>query len=405
MKHLLVCLLLTAGIFYSCDKTETVEPFPELMGSDLEFQSSLIDYGLNSFQNVVSEGDDNVLISPLSLSTALYMTMTGTGGETVEDFRTALKLDKFYPDEVDEKYKALAERLIPKNEGTELGNHNSVFHYPLLVSLDEGFDARVVDNYNAEVISADFSQPSTLDQINDWVNEKTSGRIEKILNEIRSDEAIFLINALFFKSDWKQGFLPILTQEKPFTKMDGTVIDVSMMSSDDQRSHYIGDDFSAMDLMFIDDEYSMTFIRPNTETVNDFVLGFNDTEFLDFYLDLYDNKLSEGRLQTFLPKFEIASKKNMADILKEMGMTTVFDSADLTRMGEFAGNTYLTRVLHDTFLKIDEKGAEGAAVTAVGVGVESVPPTIDFNVPFLFILRHVESNTPIFIGKCGNPQE
>jgi len=94
----------------------------------------------------------------------------------------------------------------------------------------------------------------------------------------------------------------------------------------------------------------------------------------------------------------------MKEILIDMGMKEAFEFADFSNMGTFMGSPYLSRVLHDTFLKIDEKGAEGGAVTAVGVAAESAPPTIEFNRPFVFIIRHVETNTPVFIGKLGNPE-
>ena len=177
-----------------------------------------------------------------------------------------------------------------------------------------------------------------------------------------------------------------------------------MMFSDDYRRFYQGQKFSAIDLKFTDDEYSMTFILPeNDSNVYDFVNGYSEKEFYEFYIDLYANKLQEGRIMIRIPKFEIEAHKNMKDILEKMGMETAFDDADLSNMGTFPGHTYISRVLHDTFLKIDEKGAEGAAVTTVGIGVESLPPQIEFSRPFLFVIRHVETNTPIFIGKLGDP--
>jgi len=391
--------------FFACNNGAVNEPLPESTGTIEDLEEAIIDFGLSTFQEVLKEGDENVLISPLSIETALYMTMSGTAETTLEEFRSTLKLDQFYPDGLNQRYAELVEKLEPKNQVTQLGLHNTVFHYPTLVTLDNNFKTSVESSYEAEITDADFSNEATVDLINAWAEEKTEGRIKKVLDKIEADEAVFLINALFFKSDWEKGFLPEITQSRPFNKADGESIDIDFMSSDDERDHYFGPDFKAVDLKFKDSEYSMTFIRPETTTILDFVLGFSDSDFLVMYQDLYENKLSKGRIQTYLPKFEISTKKNLADVLKNMGMITAFESADLSRMGQFAGNTYLSRVLHDAYLKIDEKGAEGAAVTTVGVGVESVPPTINLDIPFLFILRHVETNTPIFIGKCGNPTE
>lgn len=403
----LLLLVLLFG-FTSCDNSidnPIQDPAGEITGSAIDFQKAVINYGLSTFQKVISEGNENVLISPLSLETALYMAMNGANDKTLEEFRVALKLEQFYPQGMNPHYKALIDKLEPKNESTRLGIANTVFYDEKMVTFHEKFKETVADVFDGDFNQANFGDEGSVDRINDWIEDKTEGRIEKILEEINDDEALFLISALFYKSDWEKGFLPTLTFQKPFTNEDNEEILVEQMYSDDYRRYYTGLDFSAVDLKFTDDEYSMTFILPGYGiSTKDFVLGYNETEFYDFYIDLYTNKLQEGRIVTKLPKFKIRAHKNMKEILIDMGMKEAFEFADFSNMGTFMGSPYLSRVLHDTFLKIDEKGAEGGAVTAVGVAAESAPPTIEFNRPFVFIIRHVETNTPVFIGKLGNPE-
>jgi len=406
MKNLYVFVLALLFVITSCDDSmdNTNDPPLVTTGDDTDFQKMVIDYGLATFQKVIADGDDNVLISPLSLETALYMAMNGTNGVTLEEFRTALKADKFYPDGLNPLYKDLVESLAPKNSSTTLGMANTVFYDQRMVTFHEEYKDVIKEFFDADFNQEDFRDDATVDIINDWAADNTEDRIKKILEEIKEDEALFLINALFFKADWEKGFEPQATSQDEFDSENCEACLVDYMHSDDFRRNYIGTDYSAVDLKFSDDEYSMTFILPgDKKEVSEFVNDFSEEDFYNFYIDLYANKLQEDRVMIKLPKFEIEAHKNMKDILEEMGMKTAFDDADLSKMGTFPGRTYFTRVLHDTFLKIDEKGAEGAAVTTVGVGVESAPPTINFTSPFIFIIRHVETNTPIFIGKLGNP--
>ena len=148
----------------------------------------------------------------------------------------------------------------------------------------------------------------------------------------------------------------------------------------------------------------MTFIQPSDPdiTIRDFAASFGQAD-LD---DLYESKLFTDRVLLYLPKFETGYKVNMNSTLKSLGMEIAFNPqlADLTRLGNAPeGNLYVSRVEHKTYLKIDEKGAEGAAVTSVGVGVTSVPPTLAFDRPFMFVLRDLRFNTIVFIGTIEDP--
>lgn len=406
-KSAIIFLFSLLSILTSCDNVADLDdqnPPGETTGSALDFQKAVIDYGLTTFQKAVSEGDDNVLISPLSLETALYMAMNGSSGQTLEEFRVALQLEQFYPQGMNPHYKNLVEKLEPKNGSTRLGIANTVFYDEKMVTFHEAFKETINDVFDGDFNQTDFTDPSAVDIVNEWAEDKTESRIKKILTEISSEEALFLINALFFKADWEKGFEPTATSQRDFTNENNQAVQVDMMFSDDYRRFYQGSEFSAVDLKFSDDEYSMTFILPQIDqSTSDFVNSYSKKDFYEFYIDLYTNKLQEGRIMTRIPKFEIEAHKNMKNMLIEMGLENAFDNADLSNMGTFNGRTYISRVLHDTFLKIDEKGAEGAAVTTVGIGANSLPPSIDFTRPFLFIIRHVETNTPIFIGKLGDP--
>jgi len=403
----ILILILTAFLFMSCGKqveNDTIDnliPEPAEQGDLEDYIANSITYGITMLQDVNDCGEANVLISPYSLQTALYMTMNGAAGNTLEEFRQALNTGDFYPDGLNLYHEEIADKLSPQGDNTSFESSNALFYDQGLFVPDSEFQAILESNYHATFRQETFSSEATVSVINDWVSEQTEQRITKVIDKIESDEAIFLINALVFTADWQIGFEEYATQDRTFTLSDGTEISVPTMQSDDQRLYTQQGDYKAVDLPVRDGDYSMTIILPSEPlTIDEFIPTFD----LDEYQNLFQS-LSSERIQLFLPKFEIATSKNMKDILIDRGMTTAFQSADLNKMGEFAGNPYLSRVLHDAYLKIDEAGIEGAAITTVGVGVESVPPTLNCNRPFVYIVRHTETNVPIFIGKVGDPSK
>lgn len=394
-------------LFLSCSSDQDTDPIQnppiEEQGSFEEFSETLNNFGFHSFLYLnQSEEGANLLISPLSIATALYMTMNGTDGQTLEEFRETLLAQKFYSNGINTHYETLLGQLESSNDAVQLNLNNALFYDDQYVDLNHNYIETVSDVYQVDIQDADFGDAATVDLINSWAEEKTEGKIKEVLKEIKKDEILFLINALYMLADWKNGFDPDLTQERPFIKQNGEVTLNPFVSSDANRRYTKNDDYSAVDMLFSGDEFSMTFVMPEDELTN-YISSFDLSTFTDWYQELYQD-LQEGRVQLCLPKFEIANKILLKDMLIDLGMETAFESANLDRMGVFyGGQTYLSRVIHDAFLKLDEKGIEGAAVTTVGVGNESLPPQLCFNKPFLFIIRHIETNTPIFIGKMGDP--
>ncbi len=407
MKYLVSFLFALTFTLISCDDNQSVDnPSNEIPDIDISEQGDLddyigtsIEYGLGMFQDVDAEGEENVLISPYSLQSALYMTMTGAKGETYQEFRSALNTGDFLPNGLGTYYSDIYDQLTPKSNNTTFNSQNKIYYFPSLYTPSEEYTNDIQTYYNGTFTEEDFSDPATVDVINGWVDEVTEGRIEKVLDMIQADEAVFLINALVFTADWGIGFTEYGTSNRPFTTRDGNQIEIPTMSSDDVRPFVVTDNYSAVDLPVSDEDYAVTFIMPSESSdINDFISGFSS----DIYHNIYDN-LQSDRIQVYLPKFEIATSMNMKDVLVSRGMTTTFENADLSGMGQFAGSQYLTRVLHDVYVKVDEKGIDGAAVTTVGVGVESVPPTLRFDRPFVFVVRHIDTRVPLFIGKVGNP--
>ena len=394
--------ILLALFFSACDQNVPDYTQPTVRDSTQEdLEDAMCDFGFKAFLqiNQTSEENENILISPLSIETALFMTNNGALNETQRQISHTLEVEDIHPDQVNLHYQNLAAEIIEDaTEETFLIQSQAAF-WSNLLSVDSEFRSKLESLYNADFRDNQFE----LETINGWVDEKTEGRIPQVLEEIQKDEIMILLNALYFIGDWDVPFHPSGTIQKEFQLNNNKTVQAEIMHQDHRFSYYISDDLNAVDLAFKGGKFAMTFIQ-SSNGINAYL---DETYFLDMsqaYKELVSSKLRLGRLLLGLPKFEFGYKRNITEDLKTLGIINAFDeSAELSGFGQAGGHIYLSRVIHDSFLKIDEKGAEGAAVTTVGVAAESLPPSINFDSPFMFILRHVDSSVPVFIGKIMDP--
>ncbi|NND34420.1 MAG: hypothetical protein HKN76_17680, partial [Saprospiraceae bacterium] len=281
---------------------------------------------------------------------------------------------------------------------------NAVFWDKSRITPHDDFLDYISSFFTAGAFDLTFKDPNALDVINAWVNTSTQGRIEKIMEEISPEEVLFIINALYFKDDWKYPFPIEATQLRDFTRSDGSIVPTDMMHQDiSTLRFYQGSDFSAVELPFADSSYTLTLLLPTASSSPDELVAELSATRLQ---SLFDKDLKQGRILLNMPKFQIEYKLLLNDVLKSMGMQLAFDPnrANLSKLGSAPeGNLYISRVNHKTYLKVDEKGAEGAAVTSIGVGVTSLPPQLNFDRPHVFVLRNQGTGSLIFAGKIEDP--
>ncbi|MEE9437506.1 MAG: serpin family protein [Saprospiraceae bacterium] len=403
-NHVGVFLIAIYILSLSACKTEEKQNNEFLDASAEQFEESLIKFGFNQFIEMSNSEDKNVIISPLSIATALYITINGANNNTLIEMKEVLFLDSIYPSH-NALYREFIDGVLLQSEN--LQTESKVFCDPDKLELDNDFIENCDKYYEAEVQHLNFSSQEALTTINDWVSDVTEERIPEVLENINSDDVMFLINALYFKGDWDNGFPVQATELRDFTLRTDEKIQVNMMSNDTEYKFAINDEYCAVEMPFRDSIFSMTFILPSKEeTTKNFINKFNSDSFLKFYLNL-NSEMKNERLLFGLPKMELKTKYMLKTTLMNLGMNDAFKSgnADFSNFGKSSGNLFLTKVLHDVFIKIDEQGVEGAAATTVGVGVTSIPPTILLNRPFIFILKHIDSNVPVFIGEISNPLE
>lgn len=403
--------VLTAVILSTC-QSDVAGPDPvkaelprELSSTEKQLIKADQAFSYDIFRRTVSydSGEDNLFISPLSISMALAMTLNGAEGETFEEMKEALYLNGMDLEEINGAFESLIELLVSVDPDVQLGIANSIWHEESL-PVKEAFLERLENSYDAEVTGLDFFDPVSVDVINAWVDENTEGRIEEIIDEIPSEMVMYLINAIYFKGDWLRPFDTEDTREADFYLENGETVTVDMMNLQDDFAVWFSDEVRMIELPYGDSLFTMTVLLPGDEETP--IDRFVEEKVTEENLARWRSNLSVADVPLQLPKFEMEYEITYNDILKAMGMERAFNEsmADLSGIADVSPeNLYISEVKHKTFVRVDEEGTEAAAATSVGVGVTSLPPSMTVNRPFVFLIYERESGTNLFMGKVKKP--
>ena len=350
-----------------------------------------------------ASADANVFISPLSAAMALGMTYNGAAGGTQAAMQQALELGGLTREEVNQSYRSLIDLLRGLDPHVTFELANSIWYRHDYTFRQEFLDLGRT-YFDAEVRPLDFAAPGAARTINDWVNERTRGRITDIVPDPLPDYAImYLINAIYFKGDWTYRFDRDRTQGAPFTRADGSTTSVPMMTHGEAVPVRVyGDgDVEVLDLPYAGRAYSMTIVVPRSPAAIDSVAARLTQDRWDAWIAGLDS----ARLEVFLPRFNLQYELTMNDALAALGMGVAFcDSGafDFTAMDPL-GEACLTNVRHKTWVDVNEEGTEAAAATSVEVGLVSLPPSFRVDRPFLFAIRERLSGTILFLGRVMDP--
>ena len=319
-------ILLTAA---SCDKED--DTLPKEIDVSLKSQQIVEAdnaFGLDVFQRILAnETEENFMISPLSISMALSMAYNGAETETKAEMENALGVEDFTRDELNETYRSLIAALVEADPRVAMQIANSIW-YRDTYHVEQSFLDVNHNYYDAEVNEADFDAPETLDNINNWVNDKTNGKIQKIIDDIPAEMVMYLINAIYFKGTWAKEFNPESTQQLSFKTGDGENIQADMMGRLDTLDYQNNDVFSAIQMPYGDGNFSMTVMLPNNDKTVDDVAG----AFTPENWNNWQNSFEETRnVDIRLPKFKVEYEKTLNSILKDMGMNLAFtEQADFS---------------------------------------------------------------------------
>lgn len=348
---------------------------------------------------LVPEGPgDNLFFSPLSASMALGMTLNGADGATYDQMRAVLGFENLEQDEINQAYRDLMALLLTLDPSVALEIGNSIWQ-KLGFPVQPDFLTRVEEHFDAEVAEVDFSDPATLDRINGWVDDATAGTIEEMFTQLPANVVMVLLNAIYFKGDWTVPFDEDETRAGDFRRPDGSLVTAELMNRDDTLAYAATDRYQAVDLPYGGQAFSMTVVLPAEGVSPAELVAELDEDTWSAWLD----GLSTTRVALALPKFELEWDEELNDALIELGMVDAFDGglADFSRLTP-GGGVWIDFVQQKAFVRVDEKGTEASAATAVVI-VESAPPEMRLDRPFLFVLRERLSGAILFMGIVNDP--
>lgn len=417
MKRLLLALAVLAS---ACGDPSGVEVEPitglprPLTAAEEELISASNGFALGLLRETrLGEDSHNTFLSPLSASMALGMTMTGAAGETWTQMRDVLGFAGMEEAEVNQAYADLISLLLDLDPSVELALGNSLWSDDARVALLPDFVERVETSFGARVSTLDFSDPGAVDVMNDWAADVTRGRIRNLIDAIPPGAVAYLINAVYFLGDWRTQFDESRTRSGPFTLRDGSLVTVPFMSG---KVGYrvlhptAPGEPRGVELPYGGGAFTAVAMLPPEGRNADELLNGLDAATWDRWMAAFDaaagtEDLSREGQAVEMPRFELEWKDDLVRALTGLGMVDLFTdgTADLSRMNG-ARDLFVSRVIHQTFVRVDERGTEAAAATAVEVGVTSAPQVMRFDRPFLFAIRERYSGTILFLGVIGDPR-
>lgn len=402
------CFVMILTVFStSCTKDFAVMPIEGLSRPLSKSEKQLVkageQFGVDLFKKVhTAEPDQNIFISPLSVSMALGMTLNGAKGATADEMRATLTFGNLSEGEINKSYKSLIELLTSLDPKVQMEIANAIW-YRQEFAVEKAFIDINKKYFNASVQGLDFNSSSAIETMNGWVRSQTHGKIPKIIDDIDPMIVMFLMNALYFKGTWTFEFKKEMTQEEPFYLTDGGQIPTKMMKQSNDFKYLATEDFEAVDLPYGNGAFAMAILVPHAnKKIADFIHSLNGNDFTSWM-----NGFKKSAGTVVMPKFKLEYEKTLNQTLIDLGMPTAFtEQANFEKINA-DGNLYISEVKHKTFVDVNEEGTEAAAVTSVGIALTSVGRPTGFYLradrPFLFVIHENHSQTILFMGKIMNP--
>jgi serpin B len=381
-----IILFAAAAVLASCSH-KYVKPATSSYASDADAN---LEFALDFFKktNQTLQYDENVIVSPYSAGVALSMLEEGAEGETKAEFENVLNGHLFGAED------------LGSNDEVIVKSTNSLW-----ISDDFSIRNRYVNllekDFDALVTTQNFSDPATVQAINNWCSEHTAGKIEEIIDELSPNDVMVLVNALYFNAPWAKAFNPELTAPAIF---HGVVDDkeVSMMYSKGKFSYAEYQGCQLIKLPYAGGRYSMTVVLPPYGWGIDNILPYvNGTAYKGAM-----QMLTKREVIFKMPKFKLETSLVLDKALKKMGIETAYTPAADFKGISAMGPLSLGTVKQKCYIDVTEKGTEAAAVTSAQVSLTSLSPnpvarmTVDR--PFIFIISDSQTNNILFVGKVVN---
>ena len=409
MKKVILNAVMASMVFCinACNKeniTQSASPFKPIELTVKQTKKANADncFAFNMFKEVSALSENtNTFFSPLSLNMALGMLYNGASGETRTEMAEVLDMADFTETEINEYYQKLSQALLNIDPLTDISIANSIWYrdgYPVkqpFINVNQKY-------FDAMVRALDFNRSDAADIINKWCADKTKDRITEIIeNSIPDDVIMYLINALYFKSQWQFEFDKTQTKLDDFTKVGNQIKKVNMMEQTTTLPYYADQHLQCVEMPYGNQAFSMVAILPAYNQDIDQLIDYLDNT---VWRNIIDN-LREQNVRLKLPRFKVECELPLNKPVWNVGMKRIFG-------GGFAnisnGPLAVSNIKQKTFVEVNEEGTEAAAVTVIEMRELSNSGTsIPFfaNRPFLYLIKEKSTGTILFIGRMDEPNE
>ncbi|MBN1696733.1 MAG: hypothetical protein JW881_04405 [Spirochaetales bacterium] len=366
------------------------------------------------FYRMIAGSEENIVFSPHSISVVMAMCCAGARGSTESQIANVMHFT-LGRDRLHNAFNALDLELPKRISKTIDGEPvdlcvvntaNSLWGQTGYPFLDDFLDILAV-NYDAGMHAVDFLSDPELCRtaINEWVAERTEGKIDELFRQgdIKSNVRLIIANTLYFKSEWHTKFDPANTAPGIFTLLDGTTVTAEMMYNRRVRGN--GKEVPGMYkvgyLDFYNWNYSMVILLPETGRFGEIESSLTPETLGEMIYANTEDKM----LEFTMPKFNFGWGGSIKDTLSDLGMTDAFtDAANLDGITTHE-KLMIYDVIHKATIAVDENGTEATAATGATIGPPSEPPpmTIVVNRPFIFVIRSRTTGAILFAGRVLDP--
>jgi serine protease inhibitor len=350
--------------------------------------------------------DANIFFSPYSISTALAMTYEGANGQTAEEMKSVFHFPEF--DILRPNSAAIYNNINKKDKPYELMTGNALWAQYDYKFLEEYF-SRVEQYYGGKVANLDFKQETEKSRqtINSFIEQQTNDRIKELLPKsppvIKLDTRLVLTNAIYFKGDWVLQFDKKKTREADFKITPNQSVKAQMMTLTGEKAKFNyaeTENLQILEMPYKGEELSMLVFLPREGTLDEFEQSLTLEK-----LNEWKNSLQERKIDVYMPKFKFETKYFMKEDLEQMGMPTAFSmAADFSGM-DGTDRLYISQVIHQAFIEVNEEGTEAAAATAVIMAEKTAGFSNMFMAdhPFIFMIQEKETGNILFLGRMSDP--
>jgi serpin B len=350
--------------------------------------------------------EGNVFFSPFSISTCLAMTSGGASGQTLAEMGRVLHLEG-KPAEIGAAFGKLQRELneIQKSNKVQLNLANGLWTekaHPFLPAFLKSSE----ENYEAVVRQADFrsaAEPTRL-EINGWVAKQTQDKIKDLFGPgtINQNTRLALVNAIYFKGKWKSPFDAQSTMPLQFWAGGKREVMTPTMRAEKQFGYSETSELQVLDMPYEGEDLSLLVLLPKERT------GMKGLEMQLSVTNLayWISALRAQKVEVSLPKIHIQTRYTLNDTLAGMGMRTPFST-----QADFSGidgrkELFISVVVHQAFVDVNEEGTEAAAATGVAMApmaMSKPPPRFIADHPFIFLIRERRSGSVLFLGRFTDP--